>query len=156
MISVLETFGFGSVVIVTTVWCPGEGTCPEYPEKNIFKYLTCSRHQKRNQKFSNSPIHELKVLHRGQWAFKTSFYSCIISSLLLVIKDKPCFFILKRFCSTLNSGIGELKKSWFRFLKSRTGYNRQFDFDFKKLGLFKKGCYKKYIPLIIKKVFVLE
>ena len=31
--------------------------------------LTCSWHQKRNHKFSNSTIHEFKLLHKGQRAF---------------------------------------------------------------------------------------
>jgi hypothetical protein len=42
--------------------------------------LTCSWHQKMK---TNSPIHQFKVLHKGQRAFKTPFSWCIISYFLL-------------------------------------------------------------------------
>ena len=46
---------------------------------------------------TNSPIHEFKLLHKGQIT-QTVYYF-----LFLTLKKhfKPCFFILKTFCSTL-------------------------------------------------------
>ena len=47
--------------------------------------------KKRNNQFTNSPIHQFKVLHKGQRAFQNPF------SMVYYLKKhfKPCFFILK-------------------------------------------------------------
>ena len=54
--------------------------------------------------FSNSPITEFKVLYKSQRAFKNSF---LMVHYYFKKHFKPCFLILKTFCSTLISRIGE-------------------------------------------------
>ena len=78
----------------------------------IFRSITCSWHQKTKpqiHRFTN-----LKCRMKARESFKPLF--------LMIFHFKPCFFILKTFCSTLNSWICELENLWFRFLMSRTGY----------------------------------
>ena len=61
------------------------------------KLLTCSWHQKRNHEFTNSPIHEFKVLHKGQRTFQKP-YSIVYFFLINYLKKHLClvFFILKQ------------------------------------------------------------
>ena len=72
---------------------------------------------------TNSPIHEFKVLHKGQRAFYS--LSIIVYYFLSYFKKhfKPCFFILKALKDPLQHF--KFVNWWIRgfvFLMSRTGY----------------------------------
>ena len=64
-------------------------------------------------KTTNSPIHEFKVLHKGQSLLKPLFNGVLFLIYYFKKHFNPCFFILKTFCSTLNSWIGEFVVSFF-------------------------------------------
>ena len=71
------------------------------PSRNI--WITCSWHQK-----TNSPIHEFKVLHKKPKSLLKLLFNGILVLIYYFKKHfKPCFFILKTFCNTLNSWIVE-------------------------------------------------
>ena len=82
--------------------------------------ITCSWHQKTKPRILQ--LTNLKCCIKVRGPPKTPFFN---GALFLIYQfekySKPCFFILKTFCSTLNSWIGELENSWFRFLMSPTG-----------------------------------
>ena len=82
--------------------------------------LTCSGHQKtkpRILQFTN-----LKCCIQAREPFKTLINGVLFLIYYFKKHSKPCFYILKTFCSTLNSWIGELENLWYRFLMSRTAY----------------------------------
>ena len=75
---------------------------PQFLERFFF---FCNLFVTSKNETTNSPIHQFKVLHKGQRAFKTPFLMVYVLFLIYYFKKhfKPCFFLLKTFCSTLNS-----------------------------------------------------
>ena len=77
---------------------------------NMVNVLFVRDIKKRNHQFTNSPIHEFKVPHKGQRALLKTLFNGVL--FLISYLKKHRFFILMTFCSTLNSWIGEFV---FRF-----------------------------------------
>ena len=76
--------------------------------------LTCSWHQKNETK--NSPIHQLmnlKCCIKARELLKPLFNGVLFLIYYFRKHFKPSFFILKAFCSTLKSWIGEFVVSFF-------------------------------------------
>ena len=84
-----------------------------------FTYVTCSWHQKNAT--TNSPIYQFKVL-QNVFKMKSKAWNVFkeINKKLHTVK-KQCQKTRWPLSCTLNSWIGELENSWFRFLMSRTG-----------------------------------
>ena len=84
------------------------------------QHITCSWHQKTKPQIFQ--LTNLKCCKEAREALKDLFNGVLFLISYFKKHAKPCFFILKSFCSTLNSWIGEWEILWFRFFMSRTGY----------------------------------
>jgi hypothetical protein len=98
-------------------------------KKEFYNLVTCSWHHKL--KPQSLQLTNLKCCIKAREPFKTLLKPFLNNGVLFVIyyfkkHSKPCIYIWETFCSTLNSRIGELENSWFRFLMSRTDYTFYF------------------------------
>ena len=82
----------------------------------MFVYLLFNLFVTSNNETTNSPVHQfmnLKCCTKAREPFKIPFNGVLFLIYYFKQHFKPCFFTLKTFCSTINSGIGEFVVSLF-------------------------------------------